>query len=78
MPHVAVLLRHKTPSLSDGIEQFAAMSKRSDAKLLKVHRRQARKDRFINVILAGGAVRNGNIVDAPVDDRYGSPATHAI
>jgi hypothetical protein len=38
----------------DGIEQFAAMAKRSDAKLLEVLHRQARKDRFINVILAEG------------------------
>ena len=37
---------------SDSIEQLAAVPERGNAKLLQVLRRQARKNRFVNLILS--------------------------
>jgi hypothetical protein len=39
---------------SDGIEQPEAMPQYGDAKLLQVLVREARKDRFVNLVLAEG------------------------
>jgi len=51
-----VFRRGVSAQSSDGIQQFAAVSYDIDAQVLQVFRRQARKNRFVDLVLAEGSL----------------------